>query len=156
MINLIKKQDFYQSAFVSILLYRCTTWMLTKCQEEKLDGNCTRMLWAILKKSWKQHPTKQQLFGHLPSITKTIQVRQTDRWRSKEKLISDVLLLAPRHGRNSVGCPARIYLHQLCADTRCSLENLLEAMDEREREKEKERERVREIRASSTTRWRHF
>ena len=24
------------------------------------------MLQAILYKSWKQHPTKQQLYGHLP------------------------------------------------------------------------------------------
>ena len=32
------------------------------------------MLCAILNKSWKQHPTKQQLCGHLPPITKTIQV----------------------------------------------------------------------------------
>ena len=28
-------------------------------------------------KSWQQHPTRHQLYGHLPPITKTIQVRQT-------------------------------------------------------------------------------
>ena len=39
---------------------------------KKLDGNYTRMLWAILNKSWRQHPTKHQLYGHLPPITKTI------------------------------------------------------------------------------------
>ena len=41
----------------------------------KLDGNYTRMLREILNKSWRQHPTKQQLYGHQLSITKTIQVR---------------------------------------------------------------------------------
>ena len=33
----------------------------------------------ILKKkqslAWQQHPTRHQLYGHLPPITKTIQVR---------------------------------------------------------------------------------
>ena len=35
------------------------------------------MLRAILHKSWRQHPTRHQLYGHLPPITKTIQVRRT-------------------------------------------------------------------------------
>ena len=34
------------------------------------DSNYTRMLRAILNKSWRQHPTKQQLYCHLPPITK--------------------------------------------------------------------------------------
>ena len=90
------KRSFFQAAVVSILLYGCTTWMLTKRLEKKLDGNYTRMLWAILNNSWRQHPTKHQLYSHLPSITKTIQVRWTWHvghcWRSRDELISDVLL----------------------------------------------------------------
>ena len=66
------KRSFFQAAVVLILLYGCTTWMLTKRLEKKLDGNYARMLWAILNKSWRQHPTKHQLYGHLPPITKTI------------------------------------------------------------------------------------
>ena len=50
-------------------------------------------------KSWRQHPTRHQLYGHLPPITKTIQVRRTRHaghcWRSKDELISDVLLWTP-------------------------------------------------------------
>ena len=86
------KRSFFQAAVVSILLYGCTTWTLTKRLEKKLDGNYTR----ILSKSWRQHPTRQQLCGHLPPITKTIQVRRTRHaghcWRSRDELISDVLL----------------------------------------------------------------
>ena len=63
------KRTFFQAAVVSILLYRCTTWTLTKRLEKKLDGNYTRMLRAILNKSWRQHPTRHQLYGHLPPIT---------------------------------------------------------------------------------------
>ena len=55
------KRNCFQSAIVSILLYGCTIWTLTKRMEKKLDGKYTRMLRAILNKSWKQHPTKQQL-----------------------------------------------------------------------------------------------
>ena len=115
---------------MSIVLYGCTTWTLTKRTEKKLDGNYTRMLRAILNKSWRQHPTKQQLYGHLPPITKTIKVRRTIHaghyWRSKDELISDVLLWTPSHGRAKIGRPARTYIQQLCADTGCSLEDLLE------------------------------
>ena len=38
------KHSFFQAVVMSILLYRCTTWMLTKRLEKKLDGNYTRML----------------------------------------------------------------------------------------------------------------
>ena len=48
------KRSFFQAAVVSILLYGCTTWMLIKRMEKKLDGNYTRMLRAILNKSWRQ------------------------------------------------------------------------------------------------------
>ena len=82
------KHSFFQAAVVSILLYGCTTWTLTKWMEKKLDGNYTRMLRALLNKSWRQHPTKQQLYGHLSPITKTIKVRRTRHaghcWRSRD------------------------------------------------------------------------
>ena len=71
------KRSFFQAAVVSILLYGCTTWTLTKRLEKKLDSNYTRMLRAILNKSWQQHPTRHQLYGYLPPITKTIQARRT-------------------------------------------------------------------------------
>ena len=147
------KRSFLQTADVSILLYGCTTWTLTKRQKKKLDGNYTRMLRAILNKSWRQHPAKHQLYGHLPPITKTIQVRRTRHaghcWRIKDKLISDVLLWTPTNGQAKAGWPARTYIQQLCEDTGCSFEDLPEAMNDRE----KWRERVRDIRARGTIWW---
>ena len=72
------KRSFFQPVVVSILLYGCTTWTLTKrLKKKKLDGNYARMLRAILNKSRRQHPTRHQLYGHLTSITKTIKVRRT-------------------------------------------------------------------------------
>ena len=140
------KRSFFQAAVASILLYWCTTWTLTKRLEKKLDGNYTRMLQSILNKSWRQHPTRHQLYGHLLPITKTIQVWRTRHaghcWRSRDELISDVLSWTPRHVRAKAGRPARTYIQQLCGP-----EDLPEAMNDRE----KWRERVRDIRATSTT-----
>ena len=153
-LSIIWKSDlrsFFQVAVVSILLYGCTAWTLTKRLEKKLDSNYTRMLREILNKSWRQHPTRHQLYGHLPPITKTIQVRRTRYaghcWRSRDELISDVLLWTPTYGRAKAGRPARTYIQQLCEDTGCSPEDLPEAMND----KEKWRERVSDIRATSTT-----
>ena len=147
------KHSFFQAAVVSILLNGCTTWTLTKQREKKLDGNYTRMLRAILSKSCRQHPTKHQLYGHLPPITKTIQVRRTRHtgpsWRSRDELISDVLLWTLKYGWAKAGRPAQTYIQQLCEDTGCSLEDLPEAMNDRE----KWRERVRDIRAGGMTWW---
>ena len=147
------KRSFFQAAVVSILLYGCTTWTLTKWLEKKVDGNYTRMLRAILNKSWRQHPTRHQLYVHLPPITKTIQVRRTKHaghcWRSRDKLISDVFLWTPTYGRAKAGRLARTYIQQLCEYTGCSPEDLPEAMND----SEKWRERVRDIRAGGTTWW---
>ena len=170
------KRSFFQAAVASILLYGCTSWTLTKRLEKKLDDNCTRMLRAILNKSWRQHPTRHLLYGHLPPITKTIQVRRTRHtghcWRRRDELIRDVLLWTPTHGRAKAGRPARTYIQQLCEDTHwvplsyglvphlskklsklllcedtgCCPEDLPEAMNDRE----KWREKVRDIRATST------
>ena len=74
------KRSFFPAAIVSILLYGCTTWTLTKQMEKNLDSNYTRMLQAVLNKSWRQHPTKQQLYGHLPPITKLSKLDKPDMW----------------------------------------------------------------------------
>ena len=147
------KPNFFKAAVVLILLYGCTTWTLTKRMEKKLDGNYTRMLRAISNKSWTQHPTKQQLYGYRPPITKTIKIRRTRHaghcWISRDELISDVLLWTPSDGRAKAGWPARTYMQQLCADTGCSPEDLPEVMDDRDGW----RERVSDIHADSVTAW---
>ena len=101
----------------TILLYGCTTRTLTKQLGKKLDGNYTRMLRAILNKSRRQHPTRHQLYGHLPPITKTIQARRTRHaghcWRSRDELISGVLLWTPTYGRAKAGRPSRTYIQHV-------------------------------------------
>ena len=109
-------------------------------------GHVFRKLFAIFK-------NVHVIYGHLPPITKTIQVRQTRQsghcLRSRDELISDVLLWTPTYGRAKPGRPARTYIQQLWEDTGCSPEDLPEAKNYRE----KWRERVRDIRAGGTTWW---
>ena len=106
-----------------------------------------------MNKSWKQHPTKQQLYGHLPPISKTIQIRRTRHVghcrRSMNELISDVFLWTPSYERASVGRPARTYLQQLFMDKGCRREDLPKAMDDRD----DWRGSFWEIRAWSTAWW---
>ena len=71
------KHNFFQAAVESIIRYGGISWTLTKCIMKKLDSNCTIMLQAILNKSCKEYLTKQQLYGYLPPIPKTNQIRRT-------------------------------------------------------------------------------
>ena len=131
------KRDFFKAVAVSILVCGCTTWTLQKHWEKKLDKNYTRMLRVVLDKSSKQHPTKQQFYRHSLPISKTIQVRWTRLarryWKSKNEFISDIPLRTPLCGHASVDRPTKTFIDRLCADTECSLEDLLETMDDRNR-----------------------
>ena len=96
------------------------------------------MLRALMKKSWKKHPTKQQLFGHLPPISKAIQIRRTRHaghgWRIQGESISDV------HFTRTCKCWTTDL--NLCttvlSDTGCSLEDLPEELDDRDEWQERE------------------
>ena len=68
-------------------------------------------------------------------------------WRSKDELVSDVLLWTPAYGQAKAGRPARTYIQQVCDDTGYNPEDLPEAINDRETW----RERVRDIRAGRTT-----
>ena len=120
--------------------------------EEKTWRQFYKNAMSFIEQSGRQHHTKQQLYGHLPHISKTIQVRRTSHaehcWRSKDELISNVLLWIPSHGRAKVGRSARTYIQQLCASTGCSLEDLHGAMDDRDGWRED-----REIHVSNSTWW---
>ena len=78
---------------------------------QQLQKNAASNIEQVLEAT----PTKHQLYSHLPPITKTIQVRWTRHarhcWRSKDELISDVLLWTPTYGQVKAGWPAWTYIH---------------------------------------------
>ena len=102
---------------------------------------------SVFEKSATELKLKQKLL----KCKQTIQITRHAGhcWRSKDELISDVLLWTPTHGCARVGRPARTYIQQLCEDTGCNPEDLPEAMNDRE----KWRETVRDIRAGGATWW---
>ena len=126
------KRSFFQAAVVSILLHGCTTWTLT-------NG------WRKSKAT--PHKAAENTATYHPSKLDEPDMRDNC-WRSRDELISDVLLWTPSDGRAKAGRPARTYIQQLCVDTGCSQENMPEVMNDREGW----RERVRQIRADGT-RW---
>ena len=142
-----------QAAVVSILLYGCITWMLTKWLKKKLDGTYTRMLRAILNKSWRQHPQDTNYTGTCLPSRKLYKLDEPDTQDTAGEARTNSSVMysygPPTYGQAKAGQPAQTYIQQLCEDTRCNPEDLPKAMNDRE----KWRERVRDIRAGSTTWW---
>ena len=100
---------------LSIILYGCTTWTQEKKLKWKLNKNAAcyfeQILEATTHKTAAVRPLTSQLKNH-PRRTR----HKGHCWRSKDELISDILVWTPRHGRATVDCPARIYSHQVYAN----------------------------------------
>ena len=94
-------------------------------------------------------PIIRPLASHHENYTSQTNHTRRTLLKSKDDLISYVLLWTPTYGQAKAGRPARTYIQQLYEDTGCNPEDLPEAMNNRE----KWRERVRDIRAGSTTWW---
>ena len=113
-----------------------TVWLyhldFNKMHGKKLEGNYTRILTAILSKFWKQLPSKQQLYDHLPTVLGIVQVVWTKHaehyLRSKDWTHKHY---SPMN--SSAGWSVRAYIYPLCADIGCCLEDQLGAMNNRDR-----------------------
>ena len=79
------------------------------------------MLRVIMNKSWRDKITNKELYGDIPRLSDTILIQRLrfagHCWRSKNELVSDVLLWQPQHGKNARGRPAKTYIDQLRDDT---------------------------------------
>ena len=150
----VGRKFYMMMTYLLLVSKHCKTdWKSMWLRKGTMFKNISYLMTLHVSKFSRQHPTSHQLYGHLSPITKTIQVRQTKHvghcWRSRDELISDVLLWTPTYDRAKAGRPVRTYIQQLCEDTGCSPEDLLEVMNDRE----KWQKRVRDIRAGGTTWW---
>ena len=100
-------EQYSQFVAVSVLLHGRTTWTITKCQEKKLDENYWGVLHAILNKSWKLDPKKQQMYGHLPPISQTVQIRQVDMLGTVRELRMDLYAMFS-HGLLNMETPVLV------------------------------------------------
>ena len=144
------KRQFFRATVESVLLYGSVTWTLTKHLEQRLSGTYTRMLRAALNISWREHPTKERLYGKIPNVITMVRERRMrfagHCWRHKEEIASDTLLWQPTHGHTAVGRPAKTFVDQLQEDAGLEKEDLATAMMDRDLW----RKRVTEVRARST------
>ena len=130
---------------MSVLLYDCTTSnkMLEKKVSWELHKNTAYCFEQILEAALYK-------IAAVPLLSQTIQARHAGHcWGSKEELISDVLLWTPSHERTNVGQPTKTYIHQLCRDTRCHLEDLPRVMTNKDRWKK----RLQRIKPGSMPWW---
>ena len=97
----------YKHLFLTVILW----WLAT------VNSNKRIVVILFLSSQWDT-TWQHQLYGYLPPITKTIQVRQTRDaehcWRSRNELTSDLILWTPTYGRAKTRRPARTYIQQVC------------------------------------------
>ena len=105
------KRNFFRAAVETVLLYGSVSWTLTTHLDKKIDGAYTRMLCAALNRSWKDHPTNVELYGHIPPISKLLQQQRMrfagHCWHSKEEQAGDGLLWKPPQGHQPRGRPKK-------------------------------------------------
>ena len=110
-------KGFFRAVVESVLFYGSSAWTLTKTLENKLNETYTRMLRAILNIHWSTYPSKERLYGNLVQITSVIKERRTkfadDSYRSKDIVVSDLILWTPKHNKVKVGPPSKTYTNQL-------------------------------------------
>ena len=60
----------------SILLYRAERWTITNKLEARLDDCYTRLLMMVLDLNWKDHPTREEIYGSLPKVSEVVRERR--------------------------------------------------------------------------------
>ena len=97
------KVGFFRARVETVLLYGYSTWTITMALGRKLDGTYTRLLRAAINVKWQSHTIKQILHGNLPKVTSTIKQRRLKFcghcWRSKDEVVSQMLMWEPNHGK---------------------------------------------------------
>ena len=110
------KLKIFKATIEPILLYGSETWTLTKRLEKRLDGTYTRLLMRVQHLSWKNHPTKQMIYGTIPSVSTIVKSRRVQFaghcFRAENEIISSLLLWKPSQSRGrSLSYPSVISRH---------------------------------------------
>lgn len=137
-ISLKSKIAFFKACVESILLYGSETWSMSKLLQNRLDGAYTRLLMRVKNISWRQHKTKDEIYGNLHPISDVVAIRRTrfagHCYRAKDQVVSDVLLL--RLQRPVRGKRPFSYLDSITRDSKVSLDDLPTLMNDRDRWKD--------------------
>jgi hypothetical protein len=80
------KTSLFKSLVLSVLLYGCETWKLTKGEERKLDIFQTKCLRKICKIRWQQH-ISNKLVLDMTEVEKISEVLRRRRWNWVEHVL---------------------------------------------------------------------
>ena len=129
------KVSFFRAYVESILLYGCETWTMNRELEKRLNGTYTRMLMRAWNLSWNLHPTRQRIYGTLPTISEVVRERRLrfagHCYRAKDQAITNLVLWQlPTPHRN--GARPLSYTTTIIRDTGIRLEDLRNAMEDKD------------------------
>ena len=74
------KISFFLAAVESILLYGAEGWTITHKLEARLDGCYTRLLMMVLDLNWKDHSTREEIYGNLPKVSEVVSERRLNQF----------------------------------------------------------------------------
>ena len=127
------KVRIFKSVVEPILLYGSETWTISRKLEKRLDGTYTNLLRRVKNLSWKSHPTLAEIYGDLDRLSCVLRQRRLEYAghceRADKEVISSLLLWKPS---GKVYSRKLTYVDTLIRDTGIPLENLNQAMVDRE------------------------
>jgi hypothetical protein len=131
----VLKIKLFLATVESVLLYGCETWTMTTSTQRSLDGCYTRLLRSALDVSWKDYIPNTALYGNLPQVTTKIRERRLKFAghcrRTKDQVVSDLVLWKPTQGIRKPGRPIKTYTNLLCDDTNLKCEDIDSCMQDR-------------------------
>jgi len=127
------KLQTFKTLIEPILLYGSETWTMSRKMERSIDGCYTNLLRRVQNLHWEDHPTLGVIYGSLPRISTVLTSRRLrfagHCFRSKEELISDLLLWCPI---GTIRSRKLTFLNTLKRETGLEIEELKTAMQDRE------------------------
>jgi len=111
------KKNFLNSCVISILLYGCETWTLTKTLERKLDGTYTKLLRYIHDFPHDAHIANKDLYDDSPYISDIIKHRRIrfagHCLRAQNQPVQKLVLLNPGYKNLKQGQGNKLTYHKL-------------------------------------------
>ena len=128
------KVKIFKSTVEPILLYGSETWSLTRKLEKHLDGTYTRLLRRVKNLSWRDHPTKDLIYGSLRPISLVLRAKRVQFaghcLRASSEVISSLVLWKPRLEKQR--SRKLTFTDTVCRDTGLNFSDLENAMRDRD------------------------
>ena len=128
------KVKIFKITIEPILLYGSETWSLTRKLEKQLDGTYTRLLRRVKNLSWRDHPTKDTIYGSLKPISLTLKAKRVQFaghcLRASSEVISSLVLWKPRLAKQR--SRKFTFPDAICRDTGLNFCDLPNAMHDRD------------------------